>query len=95
MLSRVAENLYWLARYVERAENTARMVSVNGHLQLDLPARARTGWQPLISITGGAPLFRKLYRTPNEKNVVAFLVRDERNPASIISSLRNAREKSR
>ncbi|HER19949.1 MAG TPA: alpha-E domain-containing protein, partial [Chromatiales bacterium] len=50
MLSRVAENLYWMARYVERAENTARMVSVNGHLQLDLPARAKTGWEPLVEI---------------------------------------------
>lgn len=95
MLSRVAENLYWLARYIERAENTARMVSVNGHLQLDLPARARTGWEPLIAITGSAPLFRMLYRAPSEKNVVAFLVSDERNPASIIGCLRNARENAR
>ncbi len=95
MLSRVAENLYWLARYIERAENTARMVGVNGHLQLDLPARARTGWEPLIAITGSAPLFRKLYRTPSEKNVVAFLVSDERNSASIIGSLRTARENAR
>ncbi len=95
MLSRVAENLYWLARFIERAENTARMVGVNGHLQLDLPARARTGWEPLIAITGSARLFRKSYRTPSEKNVVAFLVSDERNPASIIGSLRNARENAR
>lgn len=95
MLSRVAQNLYWLARYVERAENTARMVSVNGHLQLDLPARAKTGWEPLIKITGGADLFRKLYRTPNEKNAVGFLVSDARNPGSIISSLRAARENAR
>ncbi|UCH74106.1 MAG: alpha-E domain-containing protein [Rhodospirillales bacterium] len=95
MLSRVAENLYWLARYIERAENTARMVSVNGHLQLDLPARARTGWEPLIAITGSARMFRKLYRAPSEKNVVAFLVSDERNSASIIGSLRSARENAR
>ena len=95
MLSRVAENLYWMARYIERAENTARMVNVNGLLQLDLPARARTGWGPLIAITDSASLFRKLYRTPSETNVVAFLVSDERNPGSIISSLRCAREDAR
>lgn len=95
MLSRVAENLYWLARYIERAENTARMVSVNGHLQLDLPARARTGWEPLMAITGGDTLFRELYRTANEKNIVAFLVSDDRNPSSIVSSLRSVRENAR
>ena len=95
MLSRVAENLYWMARYIERAENTARMVNVNGLLQLDLPARARTGWGPLIAITDSASLFRKLYRTPSETNVVAFLVSDQRNPGSIISSLRYAREDAR
>lgn len=95
MLSRVAENLYWLARYIERAENIARMVSVNGHLQLDLPSRARTGWEPLIAITGSTALFRELYQTPSEQNVVAFLVSNEKNPGSIVSSLRNARENAR
>jgi uncharacterized alpha-E superfamily protein len=95
MLSRVAENLYWMARYIERAENTARIVRVNGHLQLDLPARARTGWEPLIAITDSGPLFRKLHRTPSEKNVVGLLVSDDRNPGSIIRSLRNARENAR
>lgn len=95
MLSRVAENLYWMARYIERAENTARMVSVNGHLQLDLPERAKTGWQPLIEITGGASLFRRLHRSAGEKNVVAFLVTDDRNPGSIVASLRAARENAR
>lgn len=95
MLSRVAENLYWMARYIERAENTARMVSVNGHLQLDMPARAKTGWDPLIKITGSANLFPRLYRTPSEKNVVAFLVSDDRNPGSIVSTLRAARENAR
>lgn len=95
MLSRVAENFYWLARYIERAENIARLVSVNGHLQLDLPASARTGWEPLIAITGGKSAFPKLYRAPTEKNVVAFLVHDERNPGSILSSLKMAREDAR
>lgn len=95
MLSRVAENLYWLARHIERAENTARVVNVNGLLQLDLPVKARTGWEPLISITGSAQLFRRLYKSPTEKNVIAFLVGDERNVGSIINSLRAARENAR
>lgn len=95
MLSRVAERLYWMARYIERAENTARMVNVNGLLELDLPSTARTGWRPLIEITSGAELFDKLYKTPSEKNVVAFLVTDERNPDSIIAGLKIARENAR
>ena len=95
MLSRVAENLYWMARYIERAENVARMVSVNGHLQLDLPASARTGWEPLLAITSSKAAFDSLYPSPSEKNVVAFLVHDERNPGSILGSLKTARENAR
>ena len=95
MLSRVAENFYWLARYIERAENVARMVNVNGLLQLDLPARSHTGWDPLIAITGSRPIFEKCYKASSEKNVVAFLVHDERNPGSILSSLKVARENAR
>ncbi len=50
MLSRVAENIYWMARYVERAENTARLVRVNAYLLLDLPRGIAPGWEPLVSI---------------------------------------------
>ena len=52
MLARVVENVYWLARYLERAENTARLVSVNTNLLLDLPKGLAPGWQPLVDITG-------------------------------------------
>ena len=62
MLSRVAENVYWLARYLERAENTARLVSVNTNLLLDLPAGYAPGWLPLIDITGGRQLFDEKHR---------------------------------
>ena len=48
MLSRVAENLYWMARYIERAEDTARLLSVNTHLMLDLPRHLPLGWAPLL-----------------------------------------------
>ena len=95
MLSRVAENLYWMARYVERAENTARLVNVNTNLLLDLPKRIQLGWEPLIEITGSEAVFGALYTDPTERNVLRFLVRDERNPGSIVSSLRDARENAR
>ena len=57
MLSRVAENLYWMARYIERAEDTARLLSVNSHLMLDLPGRLPLGWAPLIEMTGSLETF--------------------------------------
>jgi uncharacterized alpha-E superfamily protein len=95
MLSRVAQKLYWLARYVERSENMARLVSVNINLQLDLPRRVRFGWGPLIDITGSADVFAEFYDEPGERNVVRFLINDERNPGSILSSLNAARENGR
>jgi uncharacterized alpha-E superfamily protein len=95
MLSRVAEHLYWLGRYVERAENTARIVNVNAHLLLDLPKGIAPGWEPLIAITGGEALYRDHYRDYEERSVVRFLVADPGNPGSILSSLAVARENAR
>ncbi len=95
MLSRVAERIYWFARYLERAENTARIVNVNAHLLLDLPRRVPLGWQPLIDITGGGEAFASLNQEPSEQNVVRFLVADPRNPDSLLSSLNSARENAR
>ncbi|HEY5720298.1 MAG TPA: alpha-E domain-containing protein, partial [Gammaproteobacteria bacterium] len=95
MLSRVAENLYWMARYIERAENTARLVGVNANLLLDLPRGIAPGWEPLIEITGSAGLFRERYAEPSERNVVRFLIADMDNPGAILASLRAARENCR
>jgi uncharacterized alpha-E superfamily protein len=92
MLSRVAENLYWAARYIERAENTARLINVNAHLLLDLPKTVAFGWNPLIEITGSEALFHELYDEANERNVIKFLTGDANNPGSIITSLQHARE---
>ncbi|WP_129140346.1 alpha-E domain-containing protein [Modicisalibacter coralii] len=92
MLSRVAENLYWMARYLERAEDTARLVSVNTHLLLDLPHQTALGWSTLIDITGSDATFAELYDRRNEKNVVHFLCLERENPGSILSSLAGARE---
>ncbi len=95
MLSRVAENLYWLGRYMERAENSGRIINVNGNLLLDLPKGIAPGWQPLIEITGSGEIYRKNYNDFEERNVVRFLIGDSENPGSIISSLSMARENAR
>ena len=95
MLSRVAERIYWMARYLERAENTARLVNVNVNLLLDLPRPAALGWQPLIDITGSGRLFHRLFRAADQRNVVRFLIADTRNTGSLLSSLAAARENAR
>ena len=95
MLSRVAENVYWLARYLERAENTARLVNVNANLLLDLPPEYRPGWLALIDITGSRELFDARERRAEERDVVHFLIADLDNPGSILSSVRSARENAR
>ncbi|MBT2785608.1 MULTISPECIES: alpha-E domain-containing protein [unclassified Halomonas] len=92
MLSRVAENLYWMARYIERAEDTARLLSVNSHLMLDLPARLPLGWAPLIEMTGSLEAFTARHEDFDERNVVHFLCADPDNDISIISALASARE---
>lgn len=95
MLSRVAERIYWMARYLERAENTARIVNVNTNLLLDLPKKVTLGWQPLIEITGTKKAFRRRRLVPKEKNIVRFLIADLKNPSSLLSSLHLARENAR
>jgi uncharacterized alpha-E superfamily protein len=92
MLSRVADNLYWFGRYLQRAENTARLIMVNANLLLDLPKRVTFGWSPLIDIVGAQERFPELYPEAGELNVVRFLMLDERYPGSIFSSLNSARE---
>ena len=95
MLSRVAETVYWLGRYMERAENTARIVSVNANLLMDLPKGMAPGWQPLITITGSEALFEKRYAGYEERQVVRFLLGDTENPGSLIACLGMARENAR
>ena len=92
MLSRVAENIYWMARYIERAEDTARLINVNANLLLDLPRKTTFGWEPLIYITGCEEQFFENNKEPNERNVIRFLIGDKESPCSILSSLSYARE---
>jgi len=95
MLSRVAENLYWMARYIERAENTARLINVNTNLMLDLPKIAQPGWEPIIEILGAKEHFLSIHPDADERSVLRYLISDAQNPLSIISSLAMARENSR
>lgn len=95
MLSRVANSIYWMSRYVERAENVARFIDVNHHLMLDLPELQGEQWEPMVQVTGDLELFRSLYDAPTASNVMRFLTFDERNANSILSSIRGARENAR
>jgi uncharacterized alpha-E superfamily protein len=95
MLSRVAERIYWMGRYLERGENTARIINVNTNLLLDLPKKYTLGWSPLIEITGNKKLFKEIHGEYNERNVVRFLISDTRNPGALLNSLRAARENAR
>ncbi len=92
LLSRVAERAYWSARYLERAENSARLISVYRTRLLDLPEEAGVGWDTLIDISGNADLYAALYPAPNARSSLRFLVSDARNPGSIRASLRMVRE---
>jgi uncharacterized alpha-E superfamily protein len=92
MLSRVADNLYWMARYLERTENLARLVDVSAGLMLDLPQRLSPGWQPLIKITGNESLYADHERDYGEKSVVKFIVANAKNPGSMLTSIARARE---
>ena len=95
MLSRVAERLYWTARYLERAENTSRLVRVFSTLMLDLPRGVGINWRQLIEISGAQEQFDSAYRTSGERNVIRFMLSDPNNPGSLFSSLQMARENMR
>jgi uncharacterized alpha-E superfamily protein len=95
MLSRVANSIYWLSRYTERAENVARFIDVNLQMILDLPTGSHEQWQPLVIITGDDAAFAAHYPVASRENVIRFLTFDTKNPNSIISCLRAARENAR
>jgi len=95
MLSRVADSIYWLNRYVERAENVARFVDVNLNLLLDSPVGVTQQWKPLVTTTGDLPLFQKRYGEATAENVIEFLTFDRSYSNSILSCLCAARENAR
>jgi uncharacterized alpha-E superfamily protein len=95
LLSRVADAVFWMARYIERAENVARFIGVNLNLQLDLPMEPAQQWQPLIDTSGDTEEFKKRFGEASQASVIEFLTYDAANPNSIASCLRFARENAR
>ena len=95
MLSRVADSIFWMSRYVERAENLARFVDVTLNVILDQPDGAADAWMPLVYATGEEAWFQKHYDSGSQENVIRFLTFDEDYPNSIVSSLYRARENAR
>ena len=99
MLSRAAESMFWMSRYIERAENTARFLDVNFHLLLDLDKIAevdnRNYWEPLIRVTDDQERFLELHSEFNAQTVSDFLVFNRANPNSILSCIALARENAR
>jgi len=95
MLSRVANSIYWMCRYIERAENVARFISVNLNLLLDMPSEKGKHWEPLVAITGDHELFEKKYDNYDERTVINFLTFDRDYYNSILTCLAAARENAR
>ena len=97
MLSRTADHLFWMSRYMERAENTARMLDINYQTSL-LPQsddRAEQGWSGLLGISELTWSFHQKHSTVTPAAVMDFMVRDAGNPSSIVSCLHAARENAR
>lgn len=95
MLSRVAECLYWMSRYIERAENIARFVDVNQTVALEPGDVLDDPWAPLIHTTGDWALFAERYGQSTRESVLRFLTLDTEYPNSIVSCTRAARENAR
>jgi uncharacterized alpha-E superfamily protein len=95
LLSRVAEAIYWMNRYLERAENVARFIHVNLHLVLDQATPAGEQWEPLVWVSGDHEDFARRYGEADRERVIEFLAFDPENPNSILSCLSRARENAR
>lgn len=95
MLGRVANTIYWMNRYLERAENYARFMDVNFNLSLELPPNQEEQWKPLVAITGDLELYESLYEKVEKNKVIYFLTFDKNNQNSIYNCILNARENAR
>jgi uncharacterized alpha-E superfamily protein len=99
MLSRVASSLYWMSRYIERAENVARLLDVNLQLLLDFRSlddeKMRAHWMPIVQTTGDEESFVQQHQRATAASVADFMVFREDNPNSIVSSICQARENAR
>ncbi len=96
MLSRVAEALYWMARYIERSEDLTRLLAVNFNALLETqPDAARKGWEPLVEMTGDEDLFYSLYPEANARSVSDFMLWNPLNPNAVSACVTRARENAR
>ena len=96
MLSRTADNLYWIARYMERADTIARLLEVGSRISLLPSAHGyRSEWDSLLQATGLAAAFVAKYGDPLQRNIENFLFFDRDNPSSIASCITAARENGR
>lgn len=90
MLSRVAERIYWLARYLERVESTSRLISVYANLLFDVPTGLNISWYNLVILNSNTKKFDERYKNRDERNVVKFLLADD--TSSMLSSIKVVRE---
>lgn len=101
MLSRIAENLYWTGRYIERAENTARLLNVNYLALMEAPlvpgakGIVTEQWAPLLTFSDNVDVFKQYFDKPDAQSVATWLALSYDNPSSIRSSLALARENAR
>ncbi len=95
MLSRVADSLYWINRYLERAENISRFLEVSEAMALDCPPGSAEPWLTLVEVTGDRQRFDQTYPSGHPKDVIRFLLLDRSNPNSIVSCIASARENAR
>jgi len=95
MLSRVGETLYWMSRYIERAENVARLINVNNMLMMDLPKGVSTGWEPLVDIIGARESYLETHTDFSEAKALRYLLVGKDNFSSILNSIISARESAR
>src|SRR5258705_11222297 len=96
MLSRAAESLYWMARYIERAEDLTRLLAVNFNALLDTqPEDASQGWQPLVTIAGDDALFAQAYDEATAQSVIEFFLWHPLNPTRVTTCTNHAPENAR
>lgn len=95
MLARNAERVYWMGRYVERVENTARLLNAFSNMMMDLPKSKKLRWDMLLKIMSSEQAFTKKHDEYRIKNIIHFLLADNDNPGSIRSSVKAARENAR
>ena len=95
MLSRTANALYWMSRYLERAESVARLTEVNLNLSLDLQSDEAEAWEAVLGTTGDLDAFNDAHGAPKRATAMQFLIFDEGNPNSVAEAVASARENAR